>query len=342
LYRGFRSPLLEALGGKLILVVTNANDEHADLFCEYLASIKSLFVRFNTELFPSAVSASFSFARTELAVASLLLPSPHGEVLLKDITSVWYRRPEPGIVSQALSCADQEFVTHEVAHVLASMWRLLESSFWVNPIACNRSASFKPYQLEKAQRAGLQIPRTLMSNNREQILAFAESCSSGLLYKPFNFHTERQPDGYSRTIYANKVSIDYVRENSHALSIAPCIFQEYIEKCVELRVTVVGRTLFTCQIDSQRSQVSNIDWRRYDFSQMLYASSSLPDHVVQKILRLMDALGLVFGCIDLILTPTGEYVFLEINPNGQWYWVEKLTSLPIAEHLARLLITRVQ
>lgn len=50
-----------------------------------------------------------------------------------------------------------------------------------------------------------------------------------------------------------------------------------------------------------------------------------------------ERMHLNFGCFDLIVTPDGEYVFLECNPNGQWLWVELATGLPIAEAIADFL-----
>src|SRR6267378_1479094 len=36
-----------------------------------------------------------------------------------------------------------------------------------------------------------------------------------------------------------------------------------------------------------------------------------------------ELLGLAFGCIDLIVTPEGEHIFLEVNEMGQFLWVEQ-------------------
>lgn len=98
----------------------------------------------------------------------------------------------------------------------------------------------------------------------------------------------------------------------------PVVFQEYIEKQVELRITIVGDRIFAAEIHSQEFH--------------------LPDEISEKLLRLMQELGLVFGCLDLILTPEGEYVFLEINPAGQWGWIEHFTKMPITEALTDMLI----
>ena len=63
----------------------------------------------------------------------------------------------------------------------------------------------------------------------------------------------------------------------------------------------------------------------------------MPDEIKKACVDLTKYYGLEFGAIDLVLTPEGNYVFLEINPNGQWAWIEVLTRLPISDAIANLL-----
>jgi glutathione synthase/RimK-type ligase-like ATP-grasp enzyme len=112
------------------------------------------------------------------------------------------------------------------------------------------------------------------------------------------------------------------------------IFQQYVPKRVELRVTVVGRRVFAAEIDSQASRSTRHDWRHYDDPNVQYRIHTLPPEMARACVRLVEALGLSFGAIDLIQTPEGKYVFLEINPNGQWGWIEDLTGLPISDAIA--------
>lgn len=118
----------------------------------------------------------------------------------------------------------------------------------------------------------------------------------------------------------------------------PVILQPYIEKLFELRITVVGEKVFPCAIHSQNSQRTLEDWRRYDLSNTPHKIYPLPPNIEGLCVNLVKALELKFGCIDMIVTPDKEYIFLEINPNGQWLWIEQLTGLPISQTLAELLI----
>lgn len=101
----------------------------------------------------------------------------------------------------------------------------------------------------------------------------------------------------------------------------PSIFQPYIEKDFELPIVVVGRHIFACAIHSQQSDRSREDWRRYALENTPYLPYMLPAEIEARILVFMDRLWLVFGSIDMIVTPDGEYIFLEINPGGQFDWI---------------------
>jgi len=120
--------------------------------------------------------------------------------------------------------------------------------------------------------------------------------------------------------------------------LCPLIVQVYVEKAVELRVTVVGSDVFAAEIHSQATQRTKIDWRRYDEGNTPHFEHTLPDKVSKLCLAMTHSLGLVYSAIDLILTPDGRYIFLELNPNGQYQWIEHLTGLPITDRIARLLI----
>ena len=110
--------------------------------------------------------------------------------------------------------------------------------------------------------------------------------------------------------------------------------QKYIEKKLEFRVTVVGQDIFTCAIHSQDSERTKEDWRRYDFENVKHESYDLPENVKSSLLRFMQLCHLTFGAIDMILTPEGDYVFLEVNPSGQYIWIENLAKLPISRSIA--------
>jgi len=125
---------------------------------------------------------------------------------------------------------------------------------------------------------------------------------------------------------------------AEAVRQCPVIFQAYVPKRLEIRATVVGSRVFAAEIHSQQTQRTRYDWRRYDHYETPYLAHILPDALARQCVRLVEALGLRYGAIDFVLTPDGRYVFLEINPNGQYLWVEEATGLPISDALCDLLL----
>ena len=113
--------------------------------------------------------------------------------------------------------------------------------------------------------------------------------------------------------------------------------QEYVPKKLEFRVTVVGHQVLACAIYSQDSERTKDDWRRYDFAKVKHENRVLPEDINIALLRLMDKCCLTYGAMDMILTPEGEYFFLEVNPSGQYEWIENLTKLPISRSIAEAL-----
>ena len=134
------------------------------------------------------------------------------------------------------------------------------------------------------------------------------------------------------------MSKDDLEKESDSIRLAPCLFQEYIPKRIEIRVTVLKDKIFPIAIFSQSSEKTSIDWRRYDLENTPHMPYDLPKDIENKCFKLMKESKLIFGAIDLILTPTGKYIFLDINPNGQWLWLEKLTGVPITSSLVKLLV----
>ncbi|MCA1693463.1 MAG: hypothetical protein LC749_01330 [Actinobacteria bacterium] len=108
----------------------------------------------------------------------------------------------------------------------------------------------------------------------------------------------------------------------------------------ELRVTVVGDQVFACRIESQVTESTRIDWRRYDLENTPHVAHRLDPDIERRCVVLTRHFGLEFSAIDLIVTADGETVLLELNPNGQWAWIEELTGLPISAAIADVLARR--
>ncbi|MBN1208718.1 MAG: hypothetical protein JXB05_27905 [Myxococcaceae bacterium] len=212
--------------------------------------------------------------------------------------------------------------------------------FCVNPPPANFALEEKCSQLLVAAQVGLRIPPTLYTTRLPVARAFFEEHGGHIIYKPFRTigHVVRE-DSQSREVevlYTNRVQAEHLVEPEGFIP-SPSIFQPYVPKQIELRIVVVGRRVLACAIHSQQTEKARDDWRRFDLAPMPHVPHTLPDELQAQLVAYVERLGLVFGSIDMILTPEGEYVFLEINPNGQFGWVVDRTRLPIFEHLAAML-----
>ena len=206
---------------------------------------------------------------------------------------------------------------------------------WVNHPDRIRRANMKIHQLKVAGQLGLEIPRTIVTNDPEEANKFIGTLRGPIVVKPLSrgyIDDNDQPGA----IYTNLIETKHI-EQIHQIKYTPSLFQEYVPKDVELRITVVGNQIFTAEIHSQQKEEARHDWRR-DALALEHREHSLPDDIKLKCIQLTKTFGLEFGAIDMILTPDGRYVFLEINPNGQWAWIEELTGLPISEALIGLLV----
>ncbi|MFA6430136.1 MAG: hypothetical protein WC229_03285 [Candidatus Paceibacterota bacterium] len=256
----------------------------------------------------------------------------------EDVSSIWYRRPVFKSGGDDVSVPWQkEFAEGEERETWDGIWlSLREKVFFLNHPFLNRVAGNKIFQLNFARNMGFQIPNFLVTNSPNDVAAFVEK-HKRVIYKVLH-----QPKKKGKTIDDFHVFFTNIVEEKHLqdlsqITIAPCLFQEYIEKVYEVRVTVVGDQIFAEKIFSQNSSVTEIDWRR-DPTLLRHEIETLPKDISDKCLGLVKNLGLSFGAIDLIFNKKLGYIFLEINPNGQWLWIERILGLPISKSIASVLV----
>jgi glutathione synthase/RimK-type ligase-like ATP-grasp enzyme len=247
-------------------------------------------------------------------------------VRLETVKSFWWRRPQAYKLPAGLEPAAFHFALSELSTAVQGMWQSTEA-LWVNDIVRDAAAAHKPWQLEVARRIGLSIPDTLMTTDPDNVRAFWEARKGEVVFKPFlqTFHSWRET---RRLKEEDLALIDNVK-------LAPVIFQSLVPGAADLRVTVIGSEIFAAAVSLDKMEYK-LDVR---LNQQAYEKHDLPAAVGEKLLLLMRRLGLEYGAIDLRLTPDGDYVFFEVNPAGQFLFVEYACGLPIsaalATHLAR-------
>jgi glutathione synthase/RimK-type ligase-like ATP-grasp enzyme len=323
----------------MILILTDESDPHADHLEQRLAERGARFLRFDPGHFPAKAHIAMSYGAAGHRRSTLI--TGDRSVDLASVASVWYRRPTPTQPHNEIVDADaRDYITEECSTVLRDLWSSLDC-FWLpaaQPVI--RKAELKASQLKLAASLGFELPPTLITNNPEELLAFYQAHNGNIISKlPSSSLYKYTGKTFNR--YTQPVS---KRDVAHAAAIrlCPMIFQAYVPKRVELRITVVGERVFAAEIHSQHSNHTRYDWRRYDRYQTPYFSHALPGRIERLCVQLVHRQGLCYGAIDMVLTPDGRYVFLEINPNGQYLWIEQMTGLPISDAICDLLISRAE
>lgn len=247
---------------------------------------------------------------------------------LDDCGAVWWRRPHPPAISPSITRdSHRQFAYNECSEALQGLWHAIEP-FWINDPARDHVAQRKAYQLRVAQDVGLAIPVTLITNCSRAASEFVAKRGQGrVIYKSFSALEQE----WRETRLLGERELQLIENVQYA----PVIFQEYIEAAVDLRVTIVGEQIFAAAIHSQDTSYK-VDCR-IDIANARIEAASLPAKVQDGLHALMNKMGLVYGAIDMRLTPDGRYVFLEINPAGQWLFIEHYSHQPITAALAKLL-----
>ena len=260
---------------------------------------------------------------------SYVVHGPTGPIELRDTRVCWWRRVRPFTIDDALAVPSlRAFAESETSQAVGGMLDALHCA-WVNPRRADEAAHQKPYQWQVARDVGLSVPRTLVTSEPEAARRFISEVGLGrTVFKAFLASLEAWRE--TRLIeQADLDRLDLVRY-------APVIFQEYVEG-VDLRVTIVGDRMFAAEIDARATSYP-VDMRMV-ISEAEVKPTTLPDHVQGALLALQSRLGLKYGAIDMRRTAEGDCVFLEVNPAGQWLFVERLTGLPISQAVADYLAT---
>jgi hypothetical protein len=320
----------------LILILTQPFDQHADSVIERLAARGVEFIRFNPADFPAQASLSLGY-RPNGQMRSFLR-SGETVIDLAELQSVWTRRPQPPVPHEQIKDPKtREFVALDSRTFVQDLWNALPCLWLPGHPAAIQRAQLKASQLRVAAEVGFELPPTLVTNNREEFLEFYNQHNGNIISKLIGpaFELTVGPTGFAR--YTEVVS---KRDLGHATSIeyCPAILQAYVPKRLELRITVVGQRVFSAEIHSQQTHHTRYDWRRYDLSNTPHLPHALPLEIEERCVSLVKRLELCYGAIDMILTPDGRYVFVEINPSGQYLWIEQQTGLPISAAICDLLI----
>lgn len=244
-----------------------------------------------------------------------------------------YRRNVAPNLPEDLDLHTREFCERETRVFLEGVLLALPTNRWLSAPRAIWGAEHKPLQLAVAAQLGLTLRRTVATNDGASVRHVAQV--TPLVAKAVSSGYIGSPEGY-RAIFTSAIQLSDIEDLSSP-SLAPVIFQELVEKVSDIRVTVVGNDVFAVEILSQQRESSKVDWRATDDPDLEHKVHSLPPQLADQCRDLVSRLGLGFGALDFALMPDGAYVFFEINPNGEWVWLEDQLGLPISSSIAQWL-----
>ncbi|WP_027342051.1 hypothetical protein [Hamadaea tsunoensis] len=244
-------------------------------------------------------------------------------------TSVWWRRPRKAVAADHVRNREfRRFISAEWDAAFYGYLRAVALQIVNDPAAEDR-AGLKVVQLAAARQVGLTIPRTLVTNDPSRAADFiAANARDGrrTIFKPLTPPSHQL--GETRVI-------DTVEGRQDALRQAPVILQECVERGRDLRITIVDGDMFAATVESDTDRL--VDWRAD--CNVGYARTTVDPRLARRLAELMGVLGLRTGSVDLRVDEDGTPHFFEVNPSGQFLFLDLELDYPIAASLARALLT---
>jgi MvdC family ATP-grasp ribosomal peptide maturase len=318
----------------VVLLLTHSGDYFTvDRVAAALASRGARVFRFDTDRFPGEVQLT---AKLTSAKTSYVIEDRRNVLEASAVRAVWARKLWQPRLADDLDPSFHDSCMRESMAAVTGFLDGLHSARWVNDPVRDRAAENKLWQLRLAREVGLQVPRTLLTNNAAQMRSFYAEVNGQMVAKlltPLSISM----DGSAAFVYTSEVTAADLADGE-MLRYSPMVFQERVAKTCELRIAFVDGRLFAGAIDAGGSARGQVDWRLAAPHETEWSRDEVPDGLATALKTLMSKLGLIYGAIDLIRTPGGEYIFLEVNPGGEWGMLERDLDYPISAAIADALL----
>jgi glutathione synthase/RimK-type ligase-like ATP-grasp enzyme len=310
----------------VVLILANPNDIHArSVAAEVGVTFDGLPVILDTRAYPSRWHLTATV--NDSSAPNWRLHSGPFTARSDQVCGVWRRRTAlHRIHSDVEDRGARRFCLNDATAAFQGWLHGMGSSV-INPPGAEYAANRKLFQLQEAKTVGLRIPDTIVTSDLQEARLFLNRLNGQTVFKVL---------AGARQIFVEtrRFRKRDLRELG-SLRYAPVIFQELIEAELDIRVTIVDEEVFPVAI-KPRNPKARLDWRLDPTVQI--EPHTLPIKLERELIVLLRALGLRFGAVDMRLTPHGKYVFLEINPAGQFLFCEIHGKQPISRAIAAALL----
>jgi glutathione synthase/RimK-type ligase-like ATP-grasp enzyme len=317
-----------------VLLLTHSGDYYTiDRVEEGLDRRGFRHLRVDTDRYPSELALT---ARVRDGGVERWLEAAGHSFRLDQVPAIWCRRLWPGRLPAEMDPRLAAHCGHVSRISFFEVFHTLRGPRMVNPLGPQDRAESKLYQLEVATRVGLRVPDTLITNRGPEVPPFF--AAHGRIITKLPAALSQTMDASGDFVYTSEVRAEHL-ERLDELRWAPQIFQPLVHKVRELRVIVVGDRFFCGAVDTRASPRAELDWRKATSADGLcWTEDRLPAFTQAQVRALMAELGLVYGALDFLVDDQPEPVFLEINPAGEWGWLERDLGLPIGDAIAEALV----
>lgn len=275
--------------------------------------------------------------RFSLAEETLLLDGH--ELPTERVRAVWYRRGGAYKIALPAVASALRHKLHDYLRAEAQVFRASIPGLFPHAAHVDHPAAIglnKLDTLRLARQAGLAVPATLVANCRADVLAFAAACSGRIIAKSICESNEFTIEGEHFVINTQQIRAEELPETFYLT-----LFQEELEKEYELRIFCLDGDVYGMAIFSQLDQKTKVDFRNYNMSRPnRVVPYAVPAAVHTKINHLLASLGLTNGSVDMVRTVAGEYVFLEVNPTGQFGMVSEPCNYYLEQRMAEFLLKK--
>ncbi|MET8816308.1 hypothetical protein ABZW47_30445 [Streptomyces sp. NPDC004549] len=248
------------------------------------------------------------------------------------IAAAWYWKVAGFRVADAeRNVAKQLSMVNEIAQWNSSLWGLYPERLWLSSPSAVAVANQKLLQLVTARDVGFTIPRTVVGNDWDDIEAETAPDGSDIIVKMMRGVLADQ--NRLKGLYTTPLDRSAIETLKESTIPFPGMFQPFLKKSREWRVTVVGDEVFPVAVHTDAD--ARDDWRRMQNTPSVeFRVEPLPDGVADLCRAYLRRFSLRYGAFDLVEQPDGQVVFLECNPNGQHNWLEEKLGIPVADALA--------
>jgi len=321
----------------MILILSTRHDINTNGIIEWLRHFNAPFFRLNDEdILNGNVQISFNLSEN-----SFIIRTSVKEFNIQDVKVVWFRK------FGFLNSYEKFFNTFDKTSNLKSysyaefdkirklLFKLLENKKW---LYFKKNMPSKIEVLMVAKKNGLKTPKTIIANNKSDVQnnfsdeekIITKSLGEAIRINLLNSETP---------LLTQKFNLQELQHNKFF----PSLFQEYIDKKIELRIFYLEGNFYSMAMFTQGNIKTSIDFRNYDYDKPpRRVPFQLPKNIEKKLNNLMKELGLNTGSIDMIYTKKKEYYFLEVNPSGQFGMTSVPCNYPINQEVAKFLINSLK